>query len=279
MSRCSFSALSRLAASVAATSRSLRRVAFSSSSLKSPSLIAAKIRELGYSYRQAGSGSIFSPPTALFRKKLSVDELQQQTTDCLGLFLLNPMPGPIDEMRAPPLRTSRGLHPLKSARKLIDAPIAFARDETRRHIEGAAGKRFKLTDVLVGKASIPLQAALKSGSSKLGRIDRQLCVREPSACRNFLLRRHMLGRGLRHPLGEIHDVIGRHLRQLAGRERAQLERLVPRPIGALVMIIGAQKRVDALRSSPHIIVRFARLVIALVMLPWRVKPRHVLENA
>src|ERR1700735_779047 len=100
------------------------------------------------------------------------------------------MSGAIDEMRAPPLRTSRGLHPLKSAGKLIHAPIALAGDETRRHIDGAAGERFKLTDGFAGKASIPLQAALKSGSGKFGRIDSQLCVSEPFACSNLLVRRH-----------------------------------------------------------------------------------------
>src|SRR3984885_6758103 len=210
---------------------------------------------------------------------LSIDELQQQTADCLGLLLLNPVSSAIDEMRAPPLRTSRGFHPLKGARNLVHAPIALARDETRRHIDGAARKRFKLTDVFACQAPIPLQGALKSGSSKFGRIDRQLRVSEPFACSNLLLGRHMLGRGLRHPLGEIHDVIGRHSRQLAGRERAQPEWLVPRPVRALVMIVGAQECVDALRSSPHVIVGFARLVITLVMLPWRVKPRQVLENA
>ena len=56
---------------------------------------------------------------------LSADELQQQPTDCLGLFLLNPMSGAVDEMRAPPLRTSRGLHPLKSARKTDRRPNRF----------------------------------------------------------------------------------------------------------------------------------------------------------
>ena len=41
-----------------------------------------------------------------------VDELQQQTADFLGLFLLNPMSGTIDEVRAAPLSAGRGLHPL-----------------------------------------------------------------------------------------------------------------------------------------------------------------------
>src|SRR3984957_21286388 len=97
------------------------------------------------------------------------------------------MSGAIDEMRAPSLRTSRGLHSLKSTGKLIHAPIALAGDETRRHIDGAAGKRFKLADVFAGKASIPLQGALKSGSSKFFCVNGQLCVSNPSACSNFLL--------------------------------------------------------------------------------------------
>jgi hypothetical protein len=88
---------------------------------------------------------------------LRVDELQQQTTDFLGLLLLNPMSGTIDEMRAAPLSTSRCLHHLKSTGKLIHTPIALARNETRRHIDGAVRKRFKLGDVFADKASIPLQ--------------------------------------------------------------------------------------------------------------------------
>jgi hypothetical protein len=50
------------------------------------------------------------------RKTLSlcVDELHQQTIDFLGLLLLNPMSRTIDEMRAAPLSTSRGLHPERS---------------------------------------------------------------------------------------------------------------------------------------------------------------------
>ena len=67
------------------------------------------------------------------------------------------MSGTIDEMRAAPLSTSRGLHHLKSTGKLIHTPIALARNETRRHIDGAVRKRFKLGDVFADKASIPLQ--------------------------------------------------------------------------------------------------------------------------
>ena len=74
------------------------------------------------------------------RPVLRVDELQQQTTDFLGLLLLNPISGTIDEMRAAPLSTSRGLHHLKSTGKLIHTPIALARNETRRHIDGAVGR-------------------------------------------------------------------------------------------------------------------------------------------
>jgi hypothetical protein len=59
MSRCSFSALSRLAASVAACSRSLRRVAFSSSSLKSPSLISTKPASWGINIAKQARGRYF----------------------------------------------------------------------------------------------------------------------------------------------------------------------------------------------------------------------------
>src|ERR1700689_4388109 len=112
------------------------------------------------------------------------------------------MSGAIDEMRAPPLRTSRGLHPLKGAWKLIDAPIALARDETGGHIDGAARKRLKLSDVFAGKASIPLQAALKSGSSKFVCVNGQVFVSEPSACSDLGIGWHVLGSRLSHPLVE-----------------------------------------------------------------------------
>src|SRR6516165_7993411 len=173
----------------------------------------------------------------------------------------------IDEMRAAPLSTSRGLHPLKCTGKLIHTPIALARNETRRHIYGTVRERFKLGDVFANKASIPLQAALKSGSSKFVCVLGQLCVGQPSACSNLLLRWHVLGRSLRHPLGEVHDVISRHLRQLVRSEGAKLEWLVSFPISALVVIIGTQESVNALRSAPPVIIRFACLVILLVMLP------------
>ena len=51
------------------------------------------------------------------------------------------------------------------------------------------------------------------------------------------------------------------------------------PLSTLVMIIGTQECMEAPWSSPHVIVRFARSVMLLVMLPWRIKPRQVLENA
>jgi hypothetical protein len=83
-----------------------------------------------------------NPAASLESEDLSlrVDKLQQQTTDFLGLLLLNPISGTIDEMRAAPLSTSRGLHHLKSTGKLVHAPIALARNETRRHIDGAVGR-------------------------------------------------------------------------------------------------------------------------------------------
>jgi hypothetical protein len=49
-------------------------------------------------------------------------------------------------MRAAPLSASRGLHPLKCTGKLVHTPITLARNETRRHIDGAARKRFKLAN-------------------------------------------------------------------------------------------------------------------------------------
>jgi hypothetical protein len=82
-----------------------------------------------------------SSRSALF---LSANELQQQPNDFLWLFLLYPMPRTINQIGAAPLGAGAGFHSLKCTRGLVDAPITFARNETSRHIDGAAGKRFEV---------------------------------------------------------------------------------------------------------------------------------------
>ena len=65
----------------------------------------------------------------------------------------------------------------------------------------------------------------------------------------------------RHGLVHVHDVVGRHLRQLLGAPGGELVRAVVLPVGALVMKIGAQESVDALGAMPHLRVgRTGRIV-------------------
>src|SRR6266581_8794554 len=97
-------------------------------------------------------------------------------------------------------------------------------------------------------------------------------MRRPRGPTAFLLR------PFQPSLPEIHDVIGRHFRQLAGSERGQFEWLVLFPISALEMKICTQEIVDSLRGSPHIIVRLARSVLLLVVLPRSVKLCEVFKD-
>ena len=78
--------------------------------------------------------------------------------------------------------------------------------------------------------------------------------------------RHLLGDRRRHVVGQVHDVVGRHLRQFVRAPRRQPMRPVLLPVGALVMEIGAQEIVDALPAMPHLRVGRPGRIIPLVML-------------
>ena len=70
------------------------------------------------------------------------------------------MPGAIDQMAAEHSRARRRLHRFEHAGTLIGAPILFARDETGRYVDAAAGKCLKLRDECTGgAAAVPLQSA------------------------------------------------------------------------------------------------------------------------
>ena len=56
----------------------------------------------------------------------SANELQQQSTDLLRLFLLYPMSRTVNKITTAPLRRGDGLHSLKHTGVLVDAPIVFA---------------------------------------------------------------------------------------------------------------------------------------------------------
>ena len=94
----------------------------------------------------------------------------EQLAHCLRLFLLHPVPGPVDQMHAAHVGARGLLHPLHGAGVLIDAPVALSTDEERRHINRAAGKSLELGGVPAARPdAIALQAALESGPSVLRR--------------------------------------------------------------------------------------------------------------
>src|SRR5260370_28081603 len=88
-------------------------------------------------------------------------EIDQQPDDRVRLFLLHPMPGAVEQVYADHAGAGALLHPLDRPRPLVAAPIAVARDEDRRHVDGAAGEPRQLA--LIGAAAaraLPVQAAL-----------------------------------------------------------------------------------------------------------------------
>ncbi len=58
-----------------------------------------------------------------------VQELEDQFADLLGLLLLHPMPGALDQMCAQHAGARHLLHGLECTGSLIDAPVAFPADE------------------------------------------------------------------------------------------------------------------------------------------------------
>src|SRR4051812_5124042 len=173
----------------------------------------------------------------------------------------------LDKMASLHALERMALHALKLPGLLIYAPVAFAGDESRRHLDRPAGEGKQVRDLLRGgRASIPLQAALEARPGKLRTVDREVALREPAALLDLRRRRHMRSHRLGHALGGIHDVVLRQFRELAcvpGRERM---RAVPGPVRALVMIVGAQERMQALPAIAYVVFRFARRVVPLVML-------------
>ncbi len=82
----------------------------------------------------------------------------------------------------------------------------------------------------------------------------------------------------RHVLVQIHDVVGRQLGELLGAPGGERERPVLRAVRALVVEVGAQEGVDALRAMPHVGVGGARRVVPLVMLARALERREVVVD-
>lgn len=60
---------------------------------------------------------------------MAAQEIEKHSADLLGLFLLYPMPGALDQIAAEHLRATRTLHALEIAGALIRAPISVAGDK------------------------------------------------------------------------------------------------------------------------------------------------------
>src|SRR5437868_5842035 len=95
------------------------------------------------------------------------------------------MPCSLDQVRAAPF-SAHLRHPLERAGKLVDAPVALARDEAGRHVDGAARENLELRKLpFAVRAAVPLQPTLKSRAAELGCIDRQLSFGQPAARRDL----------------------------------------------------------------------------------------------
>ena len=190
------------------------------------------------------------------------------------------MAGAVEQMAAEHAGAGAVLHALEIAGALIGAPVALAGDEHRRHVDRAAGEQLQFGIVeALGAGAVPLQSALKSGALVFAAVDAELVVGEPPAGGDLAGGRHYRRDGLGHVLVEIHDVVGRHLRQLAGGPGSQRIGLVAAPIRALVVEIPAQKGVDALRAMPHVVIGGPGRVIPLVMLARPVELGQFIMNA
>src|SRR5580765_7483296 len=76
------------------------------------------------------------------------EKWQQQLQERLGLLLLYPVAGAVDEMGPDHARAERLLHGLECTRTLIDPPVAPAADEHRGHVDRPAREDLQLGRVL-----------------------------------------------------------------------------------------------------------------------------------
>src|SRR5215472_14916948 len=150
------------------------------------------------------------------RLLLPLQKLDKQLAHPLRLLLLHPMACTIDQMAAHHPRAYALLHPLEITGTLVGPPIAFSCNKDRWHVNGPTRKQLQFSGVDTSRsAPIPLQSTLEPGSLVFRGVDRELGLRQPAACRDLCKGRHLGFHGLRHVLVQIHDVVGRHLGQLA----------------------------------------------------------------
>src|SRR5579883_1888279 len=105
----------------------------------------------------------------------TAQEFLKQPAHRLGLLLLHPMAGAIDEAAEAHLGASAVLHAFEVMGLLVDTPIAFAGDEAGGDIDGAARKKGKFLGVAGFRAApIPVEAALKPGALEFAAVDAEL---------------------------------------------------------------------------------------------------------
>src|SRR5437868_14761430 len=102
---------------------------------------------------------------ALSVRRGSVQELQQQPTHPIGLLLLDPVAGAVDEVYASDPRARALLHAVEGTWILIGPPVALAGHDHGRLIDGPSGKDLQVrVEPPARSDAIGLRAALKTGS-------------------------------------------------------------------------------------------------------------------
>ena len=178
------------------------------------------------------------------------------------------MAGAVDQMAAEHAGAGPRLHRLEHAGALIGAPILLARDEAGGHVDGAARNSLHFGGERARRAAaIPLQPALESGAGIFGAVDRR--ARCPAA---ICWRRSPPRDGISCATvsAMVSPSPSRNRSAVLPARSAdhafQRIRLVVFPVRALVMVIGAQEIMHALRRAVHVGVGLARRIVPLVML-------------
>ena len=121
-------------------------------------------------------------------------------------------------------------------------------------------------DLAAGAHAIPVAARPGSRCARIRRC-RPRARRRSATCRRRSRPPWACpGDRLGHAVGEVHDVVGRHLGELVGDPGLRARTACCLPVGALVVVVGAQEIVHALRRMPHVRVGRPRRVVPLVML-------------
>jgi len=137
--------------------------------------------------------------------------VQDLTYDLLGLLLLGPVAGALDELDALELGAGIG-EVLHGAGLLVVAPVLGAGDEGGRALDLPAGEEVEVVlPVGVGRGAVPVEGALEAGAGPLLDEDVEVLVGHPALGLAGVLALHHHLDGLGHGLVEGHDVVVGHL--------------------------------------------------------------------